>query len=553
MSNSDQRLKTLLGDGCYFPRELPPQFTTAMFAEQSAEIAASGEWGEFVNLDPKPTNKQWPRFQAEMYSIPRPGAARRALSIVNPVPQMRAANLIASRWSDIYDRIGKTECSAHTPDIDGEPPLRHFNFREFGHRRLDISARHNKIVSADILRFYGALYTHAIAWALHGKREFQNLRHPERRRRLGDILDQSIRFGQDNQSVGIPVGPYTSRVISEIVGVGIDKELGRGKRQAVRHIDDWRAGVGVSETPQKVIADIAAACRKFGLDLNHEKTMVLPDAEFAWPVWLSELPRVRRGKKVRADAIQSFFAKAFDLAKKHPDSGVLSRAVEIADEWSVCPGDWKLFEGCLLFAVRNDAKIFPRVAKILAKHLDCADHDQIEALVCDVIRDHAPLGHHFEVSWALSLAKEFKGAKGFQIPGEAAEQICKMESSVCALLLLDLRDKGLVRGKMNTEAWQNRMTDGQLRSNMWLMVYEAGRREWLPPFEEGQEEYDSPDDIGRAADKIPAESDESFIGRDGLFRVLWERDISFYDDGKTIAQLSRDNEQSGKIPEDVLY
>ena len=42
---------------------------------------------------------------------------------------------------------------------------------------------------------------------------------------LGARLDKAVRKGQDNQTVGIPVGPDTFRVIAEIVAVSIDARV----------------------------------------------------------------------------------------------------------------------------------------------------------------------------------------------------------------------------------------------------------------------------------------------------------------------------------------
>ena len=518
------------------------------------EIAKTQAWGEIVNLKPKPPNVKWPQFQTEIYSIPKSGMDRRRLSIVNPISQMRVANIIASHWSDILARIKETECSAHVPKIDGKSPLQHFNFQEFVRRQIDVSARHDKIVSADILRFYGSLYTHAIAWALHGKDKFQSSHPSERRKMLGDILDQAVRFGQENQSVGIPVGPYTSRIISEIVGVGIDEALGCHQHQAVRHIDDWRVGVASSETPQKIIAKIAAACREFGFDLNYGKTEVIPNGEFAGPTWRTELLQLGWDRTKNAGSIGLFFAKAFDWAKTHPDANVLSYAVQVAGKWTVHPNCWNLLESCLLSVARFDPKTLGHVAKILAKRSDNVNRERMSDFVHDVIRSNAPLGHHFEVSWALSLAKEFDG---INISEDAAQEVCKMESSVCALLLLDLYNNGRVRGKLCLDKWQSWTTPDGLKTRMWLLVYEARKRDWLAT-EEGE---DGEDEKAVISEKTPEDRIRSFFDKErfndkrfsSLFGILWENTVSFYDEKKTIAKSQQDDKNLGEFPENMLY
>ena len=543
MSDAIQRLQTLLGNGFYFPRELPPQFTTAQFAMLAPEIAKNQEWGEIVNLHPKPQKAKWPQFQTEIYSAPKSGMDRRRLSIVNPIPQMRVANLIASELGqkEIHAHFEKAECSAHTPSIDEKFSPQHFNYQEFDQRKNDISARHDEIVSSDILRFYDAIYTHAIAWALYGeKRTYSS-------KTLGDMLDHAVRFGQERHSIGIPIGPYTSRIISEIIGVGIDKKLGRDKHQAVRHVDDWHVGVASSETSQQVIAALAAACRAFTHDLNQGKTRTLHSGEFAAPSWTADISLFGgNNSKQQFSFIKNFFAKAFDLAKMHPNANVLSYAVQFASRWTVSSDCWDLLENCLLSAARFDSKTLGHVAKILAKHSDNVNHERISALVHDVILGNAPLEHHFEVSWALSLAKEFDE---INISQEAAQEVCKMESSVCALLLLDLHANRRVRGNPILDKWKKWMVPDKLKSRMWLLVYEARKRDWLAA-EEGE---DSEDEKAVISEKTPEEQIASFFDEERLFRVLWENNVSFYDEGETIAKSQQDDKKPGEFSGNILY
>ena len=544
MSDEIQRLQTLLGDGFYFPRELPPQFTTAKFAKFASGIAETPEWRNIANPRPKEQGApKWPKFQTEIYSAPKLGADRRRLSIVNPVPQMRVARLIASEqgWNQICSRFEETDCSAHTPAIDGKFPPQHFNHREFNRRKNDISARHDEIVSSDILRFYDALYTHAIAWALHGEKK------PYPRETLGDMLDHAVRLGQEGRSIGIPIGPYTSRIISEIVGVGIDKELRRNGHQAVRHVDDWYVGVAHSETQQRVKADIAAACRTFELDLNQGKTRTLRSGESAAPSWPADISLFGENRsEKRLEFIDRFFAKAFDLAKAHPDAHVLSCAVQFASRWAIPPDCWDLLESRLLSAARFDPKTISHVAKILARHSRHVNHDRVSTLVDDIIRGNAPLEHHFEVSWALSLAKEFDR---IVISKDAARKVCKMESSACALLLLDLHANRRMRRNLPLSEWRKWMTPDGLKSRMWLLVYEARKRDWLAA-EEGE---DGEDEEARISEKTPEDKISSFFEEERLFHVLWEHGVSFYDEGKTIEKSLQDDKKPGKFPEDMPY
>jgi hypothetical protein len=93
---------------------------------------------------------------------------------------------------------------------------------------------------------------------------------------LGNRLDVAVRKGQDNQTLGIPVGPDTSRILAEIIGVSIDQyvreNLGIDQTRAFRNIDDWYIGFDNAGEAEDAIATLATGCRMFELELNADKT-----------------------------------------------------------------------------------------------------------------------------------------------------------------------------------------------------------------------------------------------------------------------------------------
>ena len=169
-------------------------------------------------------------------------------------------------------------------------------------RQNEISANYDHGLVSDVSRFYGTLYTHAVPWALHKKSWCKrNLHSPAYERSLGARIDKAVRKGQDNQTIGIPVGPDTSRIISEIVGVAIDQNVQESlkldKNRAFRHIDDWHIGFDSAGEAEDAIANLATACRNFELELNAEKTRTFNATSFMNNIWPTELREYRFEKK----------------------------------------------------------------------------------------------------------------------------------------------------------------------------------------------------------------------------------------------------------------
>jgi hypothetical protein len=113
------------------------------------------------------------------------------------------------------------------------------------------------------------------------------------------------------------------------------------------------------------------------------------------------------------------------------------------------------------------------------------------------------------VAWALFLAK----ALSIKLPKDVVEPITDLESSVCALLTLDLRSRLLIDGPIDTSIWQQNMNAAGLRSNNWLLAYEAEIKGWLPA------------------------QTANFVDDDPRFSVLKKHGVSFYDIKKNVKHI----------------
>jgi hypothetical protein len=257
-----ERFRALRERG-YFPEELPPPFHCDQFAKYRSTIAKA--W--------HPNAANYSKSSYGIYSIPRVKRVRRNLAVVNPIAQFFLAKLISDNWVEIKKFLKRSKYSVEIPDVVANqkravPPP---DFNLVGLRRFEISASHKHALASDISRFYGTLYTHTIPWALHTKSWCKTMLHdPSYNAKLGNRLDVAVRKAQDNQTIGIPIGPDTSRIISEIVAVAIDEylqtQLKLDRSRAFRNVDDWYIGFDSSGEAENAVATLATACRDFELE-----------------------------------------------------------------------------------------------------------------------------------------------------------------------------------------------------------------------------------------------------------------------------------------------
>ena len=118
-----------------------------------------------------------------------------------------------------------------------------------------------------------------------------------------------------------------------------------------------------------------------------------------------------------------------------------------------------------------------------------------------VITEHAPLNHHYEVAWALWMARSL----GIKISDRCVEPILDAMNPICVLLCIHLGQNGQLETRPDLSAWGGSLPDDALYGPSWMLIYEGVMQRWL---------------IGRPA---------SLVAADPYFSALQADDVHFYD------------------------
>lgn len=515
--NKSQRLKQLLEKG-YFPAELPPPFVTKSLAKYRTSI-----------LDDWSSLNQPKAFHYEVYSYPKIGHQRRKLAVVNPISQLLLSKEIADSWIEIQKFISKSEISLDSPILepDAARAIPKPDFNLVGLKRLDVGSEYTHILVSDISRFYGTIYTHSLPWALHGKDWCKaNLHTPAMKASLGNRLEKLATKGQDNQTIGLPIGPDTSRILSEIVAVAVENEFlsatGVNASRVFRYVDDWFIGFDAAGEAEDAVAFLSKACSRYELELHNGKTKVvdpLNPTDELWPIDMRD-HFIREDVRNQAKDIQHFFSKAFHYAAQKEDASVMLYALNKVRFIKLKEENALLFESHILRAARANPRTLPVVAQIFINQKNQGlqvSEKKVEKLIGDAILKSALVGHHGELSWALFLAKGLK----VKISRKIIDNVLKVESSICALITLDLRRLGLIDADIDTSFWESFMSEDGLRSHMWLLAYEADIKGWLA-------------------------SPAAHVDNHPHFRVLKNRGVYFYDLNKNVPTYEKSKKKIEK-------
>lgn len=465
---------TTAGDLCergFLPRELPPPFYSATFG-----AIARTPWAPRIPSSSKPV----------VHNLFRWGALRRQLSIPNPLAFIALSREVELRWTQLQPVLALSPWSLSRPVVAAGravDPMKQYRVLLLARAASRVGARY--VVRADISRFYHSLYTHTIEWAIHTKASVKSNRAlpaAQRQQFWGSVLDQRHRDLQDRQSIGIPVGPDTSLIASELLLARVDEAVARVIQPAgVRYIDDYELYFPSLAAAEQGLAVLQEALTEYELALNAAKTAIreLPNPlEASWGRALRRIVLRRRGRGQRFDIVDLFDA-AFELRAQFPDEHVLRFAMGIVRHARCLRTNWPILQSLILQGMTVEPGIIREVLSELVTYSALGyglKRGAIAETLALIVTRHAPLAHGSEVAWALWAHVQL------DIPLDPLElqAIETMDDSVVALVALDAAQRGLTPRPPASTVWQNMMTVNELTDSGWLLAYEAAAKGWLP-------------------------------------------------------------------------
>lgn len=490
--------KELVSKGYLFP-ELPPCFTTnqfggvyqSLFTSASLNKIAKGKLTECV-----------------YFSVPKAGFNRRIMGIPNPLHYSILAESLENESARIVKAF-KSDISCTTPERDtGRKAFKtRQNFASFVRHRFLISEEASFELKVDISRYYSTIYTHIIPWALHGRDKAKKDRSNAL---FGNILDRNMRNLQSGQTMGIPIGPDASLLVSEIIGSSLDREVRKKfpNIRAARYIDDYYFYFSNKIEAEKVLKFFQSLLSNYLLSPNEEKTGLREFPFSTDPIWIISLRSLKAtcfnddsGNEQEGD-IRQFFSAAFDWAEKFPKDEIMKFAARTLYGVKISDKNWDYFQTWLIKMGLYDPYTLYEICAILYTNRERVSKETISLFVKELLDRHLSKRHSFEVAWTLWLAKILE----INISDEQSEAIFDSNDVIPTLIGLDLREKGLISKRVKTLKLKLDLSNEGLSDGRWLLAYESYVKGWLKPLS----------------------SNKDFVNNHDFFSVLALNKISFY-------------------------
>ena len=313
--------------------------------------------------------------------------AWRPLQIINPIIYIRLVNLITVRdnWEFLKSRFLKFQKNPQIQCVS-IPVYKEENentksqqilswWSGFEQKSIQFSLEYKHVLSTDITDCYGSIYTHSIAWSVHGitkaKREKRNSTL------LGNAIDLLIEHMRFSQTNGISQGSVLMDFIAEIVLGYIDRLLSFKLHHSkitdyhiLRYRDDFRIFVNDLSAGEAILKILTEILYDFGMRLNSSKTKTssdivsssVKDDKRAWLALSSSFDQLNIQKKLFL---------IFEHSIKYPNCGSLLKPLnEIYKKLPSSVNDEDSIISIITDIAYRNPRTYPVCMAILAKLME---------------------------------------------------------------------------------------------------------------------------------------------------------------------------------------
>jgi hypothetical protein len=316
----------------YFAEQyiLPPSFQVSNFALQAEPYKKN-----LNKLD---------RKQLINISHPKTSFSSRIFSIQHPHYYHDIVFYLEKNWNEVIEHLFNEENRIYSYSFPialtrkhrNEPGLSTLRTGRMIYEWLTMAERdlvldssyYQFIARTDITNFYSSVYTHSIAWAVHGREQALNDREL-----FGNKIDKLIQYANDGRTNGIPIGSVLSDLIAEIILSKIDqntsKELENIKFLAVRFKDDYRILCDSESEAKLILKTLGKNLSTYNLSINESKTSIqkLPDGLYRKHDREYFPYSLKNRRTITFKCFEHTLLIALDIHRKYPGTSILEKFI----------------------------------------------------------------------------------------------------------------------------------------------------------------------------------------------------------------------------------
>lgn len=479
----------------FFAEAVPPCFTSKDIAD-NIQVILSGVKATVAETEKSRKNTTSP-IELSTY---KNDISRRVLSIPNPEAFLRLVKLISDNWVEIQ-AYAKSENSLSPitymrsykegdllEEINSEG-IREANrvksdFVEGQKNCIQVAIGFQYRLKVDIANCYPSMYTHSVTWAICGKKEAKRMLQMSNAQRklepasiqnaysLGNRLDAFMRFQKNNETNGIVVGPYTSRVFSEIILSALDKNLRDKGFVFRRYVDDYKFYFRSESEASESIKTIEKILSEYNLNLNLAKTEI---AHFPY----EQISSIKQSFDAAMEK-DGIFGVLNSAALFHTagEKGAYKYALKYIRNKQLNTEMFPLVFPLLVNIMLLDPKYGKYVIQFMKKNRRAIDIEELEIVINRELKNSINLQLQQETLLFIYLIHDLK----LTVEASNILSIILSENDLAVIIALDIwtHHKNRVK-RSNSEAHKINMAVKDLANSLSLEKYEGNR--WLLLYE----------------------------------------------------------------------
>ena len=485
----------------FFAEQIPDCFSSQSFAADINEL------NELIKGKAPP--KGLKSTNPMTLSTYKSDLSRRVLSVPNPEAFLYLVSLMADNWNQLLE-FSKSENSlspityiSSYDDTEIEC-LNSENLREHFREKSDyiegikncirVALGYKYCLKVDISNCYNSIYTHSIAWAICGKAEAKKYHVKEEPKtlkpiyELADKLDKRTRALKNNETNGIVVGPFTSRIFSEIILARIDKNLYQKGFCFRRYVDDYKFYFRTEAQAQESLSVIEKVLNEYNLNLNTAKTEI---TKFPFEV-ISQMQNTYE-TAFEKDGVFGIL-NAASILHQSGEKGAYKYALKLLRGKDIPVKDFDLILPLLVNIMLVDPKYGKYVVQYLKRNIKQIDKEKVYTIINSELKTSLENELQQEALLFMYFIKELK----LEIQGSNLLNALKSKNDFVVLIALDIwkhRNKTVKRTAsvarvINSEI-ENlfyEVSGEKYTGEHWMLLYEAEMHSLCP-----MKEYEYPE------------------------------------------------------------
>ncbi|MCH9644980.1 MAG: RNA-directed DNA polymerase [Gammaproteobacteria bacterium] len=329
----------------------------------------------------------------------------RPMSLINPILYVELVNVVTDKdsWDFIKNKFKQREYIRENIRCESLPKIRKEQksisaaqikqwYRRVELISVELALDFSHLYRTDITNCYGSIYTHSIAWALHGKDKIKSGVNRNNGALVGNLIDKSIRGFSYGETNGIPQGSVLMDFIAEIVLGYADLLIFEKIRSTsiddykiIRYRDDYRIFVNNPHDGEIILKVLTEVLIDLKLKLNSQKTSCSNDIVLHSikddKIYISS-------RKLSGNTLYEHLLSIYDVSKKFPNSGALVKLLLNLNrliEKGVSRKYLTVFISMVSEISINNPKSYPVCCAILSRLLVFYENTDIKKSIVDKV------------------------------------------------------------------------------------------------------------------------------------------------------------------------